>query len=200
MNPFKEPWFIAMSFEDKLRWLVEDAKHRPPLEWKTYPTPAAPIVQEIAAPAEPALDKPQDPKTDILINSQALPAILEALRNSVESEIVLPTLRSYRMGEGIKHSAVSIICLAHAKAAGIEAQEADIRMIDEVDRKYQFYYSNFHDALRWAFGSDHPTLPDSLGLPVTGLLDLLCMTKKSNKRAKVRFAELADILESLARK
>lgn len=194
--PFDQQWFKDLSPSDKCKWLIEDARNRPPLEFKIEAT-QVPVVTEAARPIPPSFDAPQDPLTPIALNVNARAFLLDALRQNLEWEIVLPTFRAYRIGDNTRHSAFSLVSLAHAKAMGFEAQEVDKVIIDEYDNKYQFHYGNLHDALRWAFGSDNPEIPNNFGLPLTSLRDLLCMTKKSNKRAKLKFPELISILEQL---
>ena len=191
--PFDQQWFKDMSVKEKCRWLQDDAKNRPPAEFKVV----QPELKKSAAAyiIPPAFDAPQNPPTILTVNPEARQAVIDLLKSNIELEIALPTFRAYRMGVNVRHSAFSIISLAHAKTLGFEPQEVDKVIIDEIDGKYQFHYNNLHDALRWALGSDNPVVPESAGLPLTSLRELLCMTKKSNKRSKLKFVELIDLLE-----
>lgn len=194
--PFNQQWFKELSLTDKCKWLAEDARNRPPAEFKVVAI-EKPVIVEDKYVVPPSFDAPQNPLTPISLNLEAKPFLLDALRQNLEWEIALPTFRAYRIGTNTRHSAFSLISLAHAKALGFEAQETDKVLIDEHDNKYQFHYSNLHDALRWAFGSDNPIVPDGFGYPVTSLRDLLCMTKRVHKRSKLKFAEVIELLERL---
>jgi hypothetical protein len=194
--PFDQQWFKDLSLTDKCKWLVADAHNRPPLEFKVIAI-EKPVATESVYVVPPSFDAPQNPPTPIALNAEAKSFLLDVLRQNLEWEIALPTFRAYRIGTNTRHSAFSLISLAHAQALGFDAQETDKVIIDEHDNKYQFHYSNLHDALRWAFGSDNPVVPDGLGYPLTSLRDLLCMTKKANKRSKLKFAEVIGLLERL---
>jgi hypothetical protein len=194
--PFDQQWFKELSISDKCKWLVTDARNRPHAEFKVIVI-KKPLAIEDACVAPTSFDAPQNPPTPIALNINAKSFLIDALRQNLEWEIALPIFRAYRIGTSTRHSVFSLASLAHAKAFGFEAQETDKVIIDEHDNKYQFHYSNLHDALRWAFGSDNPTIPDGFGYPLTSLRALLCMTKKANKRSKLKFAEVIELLERL---
>lgn len=193
--PFREQWFKDLSITEKCKWLVSEARARTPQEFKTPEIVPAIVVPEHITTI--AFDAAQDEPKPLVLNPEARKYVIDTLKQNIEWEIALPTFRAYRIGENTRHSAFSIISLAHCKAMGVEPEETDKFTIDAVDNKYQYHYSNLHEALRWAFGSDNPELPNTLGLPLTNLRDLLCMTKKANKRSKLKFSELIDILERL---